>query len=528
MNFTGRRVFFKKWTSKIIKNMAIIGELIKRAIELSNNVISNPDPVTAQRDVLTDLLQKAQDTAFGRAHDFRGIMAKIDLHEAFASRVPYYDYDRIYSEWWKDVYEGKENITWPGKPGYFALSSGTTSNTKNIPVTDEMLTSIRNAGIRQVLSLAEFDLPSSFFQKEVLMLGSSTNLKEVKGHLEGEISGISAYNLPFWFKGFYRPGPEISAIDDWDERVEHIAIKAPQWDIGGLSGIPSWIELMLKKVIEHNKADNIHDIWPNLQVYTSGGVSYDPYRKSFDRIFARPVIIVDTYLASEGYLATQVRSKTDAMALLTNNGIFFEFVPLEPDNIRDDGTLRENAKAITLDQVEEEKDYIVIISTVAGAWRYMIGDTVKFTDREKAEIKITGRTKSFMNVVGSQLSEFQMIRAMEELESKNGLDILEFTVSAVRNGEDYSHCWYLGCKEASRVDEEKLAGQLDSILKEHNKNYKVARTKALKSVQVNVVPAQIFYDWAEATRKKGGQTKVPKVMREEQFKDWEDFLGKTS
>jgi hypothetical protein len=506
--------------------MAIIGELIKRGIELSHNIKSDPDPVTAQKDLLTGLLQKAMDTAFGRAHDFKGIMAKIDLHEAFASYVPYYDYDRIYNEWWKDVYEGKEDITWPGKPGYFALSSGTTSNTKYIPVTDDMLTSIRNAGVRQVLSLAEFDLPSPFFQKEVLMLGSSTNLKEVNGHLEGEISGISAYNLPFWFKGFYRPGPEISAIDDWDERVEKIAAKAPEWDIGGLSGIPSWIELMLKRVMEHNKAGNIHEIWPGLKVYTSGGVAFDPYRKSFEKIFGKPVTIVDTYLASEGYLATQVRPGTDAMALLTNNGIFFEFVPLEPDNIREDGTLEENARALTIDQVEEDKDYIVIISTVAGAWRYMIGDTIKFTDLEKAEIKITGRTKSFLNVVGSQLSEFQMIRAMEELESKNGLDILEFTVSAVKNGEDYGHHWYLGCKEMKPLDEKDVARQLDSILKDNNKNYKVARTKALKRVEVKLVPASHFYDWAEATRKKGGQTKVPKVMKEEQFSEWEEFIGK--
>jgi hypothetical protein len=504
--------------------MAIIGELIKRGIELSHTIKSDPDPVTAQKEVLTGLLQKARDTAFGRAHDFKGILAKIDLHEAFASHVPYYDYDRIYNEWWKDVYAGKENITWPGKPGYFALSSGTTSNTKYIPVTDDMLTSIRNAGVRQVLGLAEFDLPAPFFQKEVLMLGSSTNLKEVNGHLEGEISGISAYNLPFWFKGFYRPGPEISAIEDWDERVEQIASKAPEWDIGGISGIPSWIELMLKRVMEHNKAGNIHELWPNLQVYTSGGVAFDPYRKSFDEIFGRPVIIVDTYLASEGYLATQVRPGTDAMALMTNNGIFFEFVPLDPDNIREDGTLSEKARALTIDQVEEEKDYIVIISTVAGAWRYMIGDTIKFTDLEKAEIKITGRTKSFLNVVGSQLSEFQMIRAIEQLEAKHGLDIPEFTVSAVKNGGDYGHRWYLGCREMKPLDEKEMARQLDGILQENNKNYKVARTKALKRVEVNLVSASLFYDWAEATRKKGGQTKVPKVMREEQFSEWEEFL----
>lgn len=505
--------------------MAIIGELIKRAIELSHNIISNPDPVSAQREVLTDLLEKARDTSFGRAYNFKDILSGTDLHEAFASAVPYHDYDRIYDKWWKDVYEGQTDITWPGKADYFALSSGTTSSTKYIPVTGDMLTSIRNAGIKQVLSMAEFDLPSSFFQKEVLMLGSSTRLKEVKGHLEGEISGISAYNIPFWFKGFYRPGPEISAIDNWDERVEQIAIKAPEWDIGGLSGIPSWIELMLKKVIEHNMVKDIHEVWPNLEVYTSGGVSYGPYKKSLDKIFGKPVIIVDTYLASEGYLATQIRKDTDAMALLTNNGVYFEFIPLSPENINDDGTVAENVKSLTIDQVEEDTDYILIISTVAGAWRYMIGDTIKFTDKKKAEIKITGRTKSYMNVVGSQLSEFQMIKAMEELESKYDLDILEFTVSAVRHGEDYKHHWYLGCKEMSGFDQAGMTEQLDRILQENNKNYKVARTKALKGLEVNAVPAKVFYDWAEAKKKKGGQTKVPKVMQEEMFEEWEEFIS---
>jgi hypothetical protein len=505
--------------------MAIIGELIKRAIELSHTIISNPDPVSAQRNTLTSLLERAGGTSFGRAYGFRDILTKIDLHESFSSSVPFHDYDMLYNEWWKDVYKGNKDITWPGTAGYFALTSGTTSNTKYIPVTDDMLTSIRNAGIRQVLSLAEFDLPATFFQKEVLMLGSSTNLKQVNDHLEGEISGISAYNLPFWFKGIYRPGPEISAIDDWDERVEQIAKKAPEWDIGGLSGIPSWIELMLKRVIEYNKISNIHEIWPNLEVYTSGGVSYDPYRKSFEQIFGKPVIIVDTYLASEGYLATQIRRDTDAMALLTNNGVFFEFVPLNPENIDENGSVVEDARALTIDQVEEDVDYILIISTVAGAWRYMIGDTVKFTDKERAEIKITGRTKSYLNVVGSQLSEFQMIRAIEELESNHGLDIKEFTVCAVKNGEDYIHRWYMGSRDNTNADNRTLARHLDDILKENNKNYKVARSKALKGVDVRVIPVSFFHDWADETRQKGGQTKVPKVMREDQFEEWENFVS---
>ncbi len=505
--------------------MTILGEIIKKTLELSNNIKTNPNPAEAQRQVLADLLNKAKNTSFGKAHNFKEILSDENKQAAFASSVPYYDYDKIYSRWWENVFHGEENITWPGKPGFFALSSGTTSNTKYIPVTDEMLTSIRNAGIRKVLSLAEFNLPPSFFEKEVLMLGSSTDLKEVNGHLEGEISGIGAYNIPFWFRRYCKPGPEISSINDWDERVRQIAIKAPEWDIGGLSGIPSWIELMLKRIIDYHNLNNIHEIWPNLEVYTSGGVAFEPYKKSFSQITGRPITVLDTYLASEGYIATQLRKETDAMTLLVDNGIYFEFVRLIPENITEDGNVSPGAKSVTIEEVEEEVDYVLIISTVSGAWRYMIGDTVKFTDKEKAEIKLTGRTKYFLNIVGSQLSEIQMVKALEKLESNYGTNIQEFTVSAVRCNEGYIHRWYLGCKDVLNIEEKEVASQLDKMLQEMNKNYKVARTKALKDVEVKIIPVKIFYDWAEVLNKKGGQTKVPRVMMENLFRQWEDFVN---
>ncbi len=506
--------------------MAIIGEIIKKAIELSHTIIDEPDPVVAQKKVVEDLLDEAADTSFGKRYRFSRILERKDMMKAFAETVPYFNYDRMYGEWWRDVYEGKPDITWPGKPEFFALSSGTTSNTKSIPVTDDMLVSIRNAGIKQFLAMAEFDMDPSFFEKEILMFGSSTQLKKVRGHMEGEISGISAYNIPFWFKLFYKPGPEIAAIEDWDRRVLEIAKKAPEWDIGGLSGIPSWIELMLKKVIEYNKVKNIHEIWPNLEVYTSGGVSFEPYRKSFRDILSRPIIVLDSYLASEGYLATQLRKNTDSMTLLTDNGVYFEFVPMKPENINDDGSVKDGTKSLTIGEVEENVDYILIISTVSGAWRYMIGDTIKFTDKQKAEIKITGRTKHFLNVVGSQLSEYQMIKAIEKLSAENNLNIKEFTVSAVKRGGDYIHRWYLGCMDPREVNEKELAEQLDNNIKEINKNYRKTRTKALKDLEVRAVPIEKFYDWVEAKKKKGGQTKVPKVMKEGEFAEWEEFVGR--
>lgn len=226
-----------------------------------------------------------------------------------------------------------------------------------------------------------------------MMLGSSTNLDHKGDHLEGEISGISASNIPFWFRGYYKPGEEIAKIEDWDERVKHIAENAKNWDIGALSGIPSWMELMLKEVINYHQVETIHDIWPNLQVYTSGGVAFKPYEKSFNALLKYPITVIDTYLASEGFIACQTRPETSAMQLITDNGIYFEFVPFEPEYIQQDGSIPEKAPVVSLADVEEGKDYVLLMSTVSGAWRYLIGDTIAFTDKKRAEIKITGRTK---------------------------------------------------------------------------------------------------------------------------------------
>src|SRR5690606_3968846 len=340
--------------------------------------------------------------------------------------------------------------------------------------------------------------------------------------LEGEISGISASRIPFWFRGFYKPGEEITLIDDWDERVESIAKHAKNWDIGALSGISSWIELMLKRVIAYHEVENIHQIWPNLQAYATGGVAFAPYKKSFEELLAHPITILDTYLASEGFLALQNRPETTSMQLITDNGIYFEFVPFKHEYILADGSLSQDAPALTLEEVEEGKDYVLIISTVSGAWRYLIGDTIKFTDKERAEIIITGRTKFFLNVVGSQLSVNKMEVALMEMEEKFDIKIPEFTLAAVKKDGDYIHHWYLGVE--GEVDSDHLSQSLDKALMEANKNYKVARSKALKDVLVTTVPPQVFHEWNGHQKKKGGQVKMEKVMSEEKFRKWEQFV----
>jgi hypothetical protein len=361
--------------------MAVIGSIIKGLIHAKDAVSTEPDAVEAQEKVLRELLDKAKDTAFGKFYGFSEILKAEDVREEFASKVPFFDYNEINGEWWSRMHEGDKNVTWPGKPPYFALSSGTTGkSSKRIPVTEDMVEAIRQTGIKQVASLANYDLPSDFFTKEIMMLGSSTDLEKVEDHEEGEISGISASNIPFWFRNFYKPGVEISQIEDWDERVLQIAKEARNWDIGAMSGIPSWTELMIKKILEYHDAKNIHEIWPNLLVYTTGGVAFEPYEKAFEKLVAHPLIVIDTYLASEGFMAFQSRPETHAMKLVVDNGIFFEFVPFKPEYIEEDGSIKEGAPVVKLEEVEPEKDYVLLISTVSGAWRYLIGDTIKFTD----------------------------------------------------------------------------------------------------------------------------------------------------
>lgn len=507
--------------------MAFIGHIIKGAIYLKDFVSKEVNHIESQKNVLKNLLSRAKTTQFGRHYDFETILDAANVAKAFAKQVPYFNYDKINESWWYKLHEGESDVTWPGNPQYFALSSGTTGKTsKRIPVTDDMIEAIRKAGIKQVFALKNFDLPADFFEKEIMMLGSSTDLDERNKHLEGEISGISASNIPNWFRGYYKPGEEIAQIDDWDDRVLRIAERAKDWDIGALSGIPSWIELMLQKVIEFHNLNNIHEIWPNLKVYTSGGVAFGPYEKSFHALMGKPVTVIDTYLASEGYIATQVRPETDAMQLNTDNGIYFEFIPFQPEYINEDGSITDDAPSLTLSEVKTNQDYALIISTVSGAWRYLIGDTIEFTDVDRAEIKITGRTKFFLNTVGSQLSVNKMDAAMRELEEQFNTKIPEYTICAKRSEDDgeFYHFWYLGA-ELKNPDEKAIANALDEALQDANKNYKVARSKALKGVKVKVISPEQFYEWNAHNKKKGGQVKMERVMGEDKFKDWEDFVN---
>ncbi|MGH1437730.1 MAG: GH3 family domain-containing protein [Lewinella sp.] len=505
--------------------MPIIGSLIKTALEINNQLNGLPEDAHQIQSIqLQQLLQQAKTTSFGKYYGFQQILDAEDIITSFQKQVPLHDYKKLHQRWWKQQQDFPD-ITWPGQPKYFALSSGTTGKTsKRIPVTGDMLASFRAVGQSQIASLANFDLPAGFFEKDVLMLSSSADLSEHKQHLEGEISGINSLNIPDWFDSFYKPGKEIAQISDWDERVAAIAEAAPDWDVVAIAGIPSWVRMMIIKIIEVHQLDTIHDLWPNLSIYASGGVAFAPHRKSFEKLLAKPLTIMDTYLASEGFFAFTARPGTLSMQLAVEHGIFYEFIPFDERGFDETGQLLDDPQVLHLGQVEEGQDYALIVSTPAGSWRYMIGDTIKFTNLEQYEIVISGRTKYYLNVVGSQLSEEKLNKGIQELSDKISVEINEFAVAAIKENGEYLHQWVLGTNEV--IDEKNAAQQLDQILQDLNKNYKVARTKALKAVRVKAVRPTNIYSWLEARKdKKGGQIKFPKVMKEKMMLKLLKYLG---
>ncbi|NJN33559.1 MAG: GH3 auxin-responsive promoter family protein [Saprospiraceae bacterium] len=321
---------------------------------------------------------------------------------------------------------------------------------------------------------------------------------------------------------FSRPGNRIQAIPDWNRRLDIIARNAPKWDIGFLSGIPSWVQLMIEKVIAYNKLDNIHEIWPNLQVFVHGGIAFEPHRKAFDALMMRPMIYIDTYLASEGYIAFQNRPETRSMALILNNGIFHEFIPFNEQNFTPEGILKGKPDALTVENIEENVEYAPVISTCAGSWRYLIGDTVRFTDSERKELIITGRTKHFLSVTGEHLSVDNMNQGITLVQDDLNVDVKEFTVAAVLTPAGFAHRWYIGCDPS--VDAQVFSQLLDKRLRELNDDYATERDNVLRTPQVEVVPPQVFLEYMKKLGKVGGQAKFPRVMKKDQFTEWEAFV----
>ncbi|RYD75343.1 MAG: GH3 auxin-responsive promoter [Sphingobacteriales bacterium] len=504
--------------------MASIGIIIKNGLGLTKKLPKQKrKPFESQQKVLHKLLRRAQFTVFGQEYQFSKVLKSDDLIKAFQQEVPIHNYESIF-KWWNMTLQGETSVCWPGKVDYFALSSGTsTGSSKFIPVTRSMLKAIQRASIKQILSLAYCDLPEEFFTKDILMLGGSTSLDYNGIYYAGDLSGITTKTMPFWFQPYYKPGKDISKTRNWQEKLDYIVKEAHKWDVGAIAGSPSWFQILLERIVKHNNAKTIHDVWPNLQVFTHGAVAFEPYRKSFEALLARPLIYMETYLASEGFIAYQANPKSEGMKLLTGNGIFFEFIPFNDKNIDGDGNVLENAKTLTINEVEEGVEYILVMSTVAGAWRYIIGDVIKFTSVKNYEIRITGRTKHYISLCGEHLSVDNMNQAIEMLSDELNIKVKEFAVSGVQNGNEYGHHWFISID--GDVDKNTLIKKLDENLGKVNDDYCVERKHVLKGLYLDIIPNELFLGWLKQQGREGAQIKFPRVLKKEQLKSWKEYLA---
>jgi hypothetical protein len=510
--------------------MPILGSIIKSAIELPGKIplekIRKAKPAKQQAATLKKLLRSAQYTSFGESYNFGSILKNKNVVDAFRKQVPIHDYNSIHQKWWYRTLNGEAFVSWPGKIKYFALSSGTSeASSKYIPVTAEMLAAIKKTSVKQLFTLAKYDLPREFYERGILMLGGSTHLQYNGTYYEGDLSGITAGNIPFWFQHFYKPGKRISKERDWTTKLDEIVKNARNWDIGVVSGVPAWIQIMMERIIRHYNVKTIHDIWPNLSIYVHGGVSFAPYAKTFEKLLSKPLIYIETYLASEGFIAYQGRPDTNAMQLVLDNGLFFEFVPFNEDNFDSDGQILQNATSYTIENVEEGKEYALLLSSCAGAWRYLIGDTIKFTSKALSEIVITGRTKHFLNLCGEHLSQENMNRAIQLMEEQLNIPVPEFTVAGIRHDSMFAHKWYLGTtSDLASIDVQAVRDRIDQNLKDLNDDYRVERIAAIREVIVEVLPLHLFYDYMKLRGKEGGQNKFPRVIKNEKLSHWEAYL----
>lgn len=506
--------------------MPILGSVIKRAIELRSKlpvIFQSKNPEKTQRKELKKLLKKAGSTAFGEHYGFSEMLKKKDPLPLFKERVPIHDYDDIFKDWWYRTLNGEPYVCWPGKVKYFALSSGTSgASSKQIPVTAAMLRAIKKTSVKQIFSLARYDFPKTFYEKGILMLGGSTHLQYNGTYFEGDLSGITTKNIPFWFQHFYKPGKRISKERDWPTKLNEIVVKAKDWDIGVIVGVPAWWQILIEKIIDYYQVENIHKIWPNLSIFVHGGVSFGPYVKGFEKLLGKPLTYIETYLASEGFIAFQSRPNTNSMQMALDNGLFFEFIPFDQNNFDAQGELLPNSQTLGISEVREGQEYALLLSSCAGAWRYLIGDVIKFTDVKRQEIVITGRTKHFLNLCGEHMSVENMNMAIKMAEDQLNIEVREFTVAGIKHGSMFAHKWFIGTD--SEVSTEELRKKIDENLKVLNDDYRVERIAAIKDVVAEVYPSDVFYQWMRMKGKEGAQNKFPRVMKDKQLKEWEEFL----
>lgn len=511
----------------------MVRSIVTTSIKLNKRLIGTKLPegeagILRQKKLLRSLLNKARKTEFGKTFNFEGILSSANVVKEFSNTVPVFTYEKILNGWWSRMLEGKENVSWPGKTYCFALTSGTSADTsKRVPVSAEGLSSMIKVGRRQLFTLANHELPKKFYKTDVLMLGGATEFVKQAQHQEADLSGILVGKLPFWFGDFYKPGADIAKERSWDKKLERIVKEARNWDIGIIAGVPTWVQLLIEKIIEFYDVKHIHEIWPNLNIYAHGGVSFEPYKGTFEKLLGHPIIYQETYLASEGFFAYEDGLVKD-LKLVLDCGTYFEFIPFNRDNFDTEGNLMENAKVLSLSEVQENKPYAILITNNSGAWRYLIGDVIEFKDLEIYTIRIVGRTKHFLSLCGEHLSVDNMNQAIQALNKKFPLGIKEFTVIGEPKNNKFQHRWYIGVDNQETLDQfkgnETIATELDNLLKELNDDYAVERKAILKEIKLSLLLNSTFYDYMRKEGRMGGQYKFPRVLDASKSIKWKSFL----
>ncbi len=507
--------------------MALMGSILQGVVGIKKSIPEiklSRSAKRVQKNQLLRNLRKSRNTAFGKHYQFDDIYFSKNPVKTFQDTIPIFDYDKIHNEWWYRSLNNEEDVCWPGSVKYFALSSGTSgSASKHLPITKEYLRSFKRASVNQILSLSKYNLPEGVLNKGFLMIGGSSHLVHIGNYYEGDLSGITAAKIPSWFQSFYKPGKKIAKERDWATKIEMIVENAPSWDISIVVGVPAWIQIIVEKIVQHHKLKSIHDIWPNFSVFVHGGVAFTPYKKGFEKLLGRDIVYIENYLASEGFIAYDNRPDKKGMKMLLRSGIFYEFIPFNEDNFDANGTVKPEAKAITIERVQEGKEYALVMSTNAGAWRYLIGDTIKFVDKENCEIIITGRTKHYISLVGEHLSVDNMNQAISHVSETLSLAIPEYCVSGIKHDSLFAHQWYIGVN-GDLPNEEVVKKLIDDKLSEVNDDYKVERKSALKDIFIKIIPANLFLAFLDSKGKSGGQNKFPRVIKGEFLTDWIEFI----
>ena len=471
-----------------------------------DNWIGNP--VAAQREVLQDLVTSAQYTEFGRRYNF----SKLFSVKEFKKNIPIHEYDDI-KPYIIRMMNGEENILWNTPIYWFAKSSGTTSDkSKFIPVSDESLTDTHFKASKDVLTNYYKNFPDSdLLTGKSLVVGGSHQIHQVNENIHyGDLSAVLLENTPFWGHWLRTPELSIALSDEWETKIEKLAQSTINENVTSLAGVPTWTIVLIKKILDISGKKYLHEVWPNLELYVHGGVSFTPYREQIDKLIGRPINYLEIYNASEGFFAGQDMPEEDGMLLFTQHGIFYEFMPVEEYG-------KINPHTVGLDKVELNKHYALVITTNGGLWRYLVGDTIQFTKLHPFKIKVSGRLKHYMNAFGEEVIVDNTDKAIAIAAEKTGAIVNDYTAAPVYFSEQNNgaHEWLIEF-DKSPLDLNVFITELDSALKSLNSDYEAKRYKniALRMPVVHVLPKGTFTEWLRKKGKLGGQHKVPRLSND--------------